>query len=965
MTPPFEPTSPDPSLGPPHTNRLEPEHGQGFDRLNEVGDILDAVEEAINQSGVNILSSLIDQIESAAPTCNECHARLIGQCDNCMDTHESPVRKCFYKAMGGVDGNIGGVYALLAGLGVRYPTMEEVIFGNTTGRFLESVGYGQEVSTGPEQTEPTDAEEFFAGMPCPPDLQKVSADLEDFQCDKWNKIHTGRCETLKKYYDNGRLITDPEVEGQLRFCEASRDKLMELKCKIDTPIPQPPAIPPEVKMPQPPPEVVCPSPNPTDDEVKKRIDDLNKTIQYYDDWFQVNGFRAVGHNVWDASSTQNLVEMRTAYDLIKSLGGKPYEPVNKWRWQQPIDATKWPIGSTEKHAGPVQSTRTGVSICPTIRPKSEAVNFFKTYSPPDWNSFDACQPVTSTLGSVTNAFLDVRQQLGWYKAANGNRVMPAWAKAIYDNLPMGLDTAFFEIGNELISALVGGVAGLVGVGQCLTGPSVLTNVVAAIGGFLERWLGPEVGRMFMPFRLYANYFCPQEIPSVAELNRGFLGGAITEEQWKCFTRAGNVRDTLAKAIRDTDRTRPNIEQVLTLNRRDKLTKEEYAKRVRELGVTDQKDLQRLEELIEQYPGFDDIIRFMIRDVFNDRVIKDFGYDQGFAANYTGKALDYGKHLGVSEELAKYYWRAHWLTPSNTQLYEMLHRLRPGDVDASVETKASDVQRMLEVNDNMPWFVPRLMAISYRPLTRTDAQRAFQIGSIDKDQLRKAYLDEGYNDTNADILVKFTEDLTDKRNNRALGLISVREGANAYSRGDIGLTDFRSILRDNDLTQSQERTAIDAAEKRFIIRRNGLWNKRTRREFKTGEIDASEAVTRLMLQGLTNDEALRMVDLWRGEMDVKGKELTAAQMCKMLGKGLVSAEEMAKRLVRIGYRAEDAKLIVGLCDEGITEQQLKSLEKQLSALQRKIAADQKAQAKAIEKEQKERLKELNKQRQALS
>ena len=155
------------------------------------------------------------------------------------------------------------------------------------------------------------------------------------------------------------------------------------------------------------------------------------------------------------------------------------------------------------------------------------------------------------------------------------------------------------------------------------------------------------------------------------------------------------------------------------------------------------DIEALTEASFHLPGVADIITMSVREVFNPEIARKFGqFDE-----YPSELTEWGRKIGVKEEVLKLFWAAHWQLPSLQMGYEMLHRrvIDENDLDA-----------LFVALDVMPYWRPFLKAISYRPLTRVDVRRIHAMGIIDREGVYDAYLDLKYSRENAEIMTQFTE-----------------------------------------------------------------------------------------------------------------------------------------------------------------------------------------------------------------
>ena len=191
------------------------------------------------------------------------------------------------------------------------------------------------------------------------------------------------------------------------------------------------------------------------------------------------------------------------------------------------------------------------------------------------------------------------------------------------------------------------------------------------------------------------------------------------------------------------------------------------------------------DLADQFLGASDYVRFAVRDAFDDNVAARDRTDEDYPA-VLGPLL---RALGYRDEDAKAAWRAHWELPSPSQAYEMLWR--------GLITEA-ELQDYLRQADYAPRWRPMLQSISYNPITRTDAKRAFKLGlgGFDEARLKQAYMDLGYKSTDADTLVAFTKlDVGEEaRQERELLVGPIRTQAlNMYRARRITEDELRQVL----------------------------------------------------------------------------------------------------------------------------------------------------------------------------
>ena len=289
--------------------------------------------------------------------------------------------------------------------------------------------------------------------------------------------------------------------------------------------------------------------------------------------------------------------------------------------------------------------------------------------------------------------------------------------------------------------------------------------------------------------------------------------------------------------------------------------EELAK----LGYTAEQ-IVLLDKLTEAYPSASDIIRFAVREVFNEEVVGKYGYDQDIPKTY----LEWAKKLGLSEEFAKWYWRAHWEIPSPSQAIELLSRgiIEPEDLDT-----------ILKIHDIAPYWRPRLLALAYDPYTRVDVRRMYELGILTDEDLIKAAKAVGY---------ATKEDL--ERLKRLIGDPTVAE------RLFVGSAEAYAEWIKSEVLEPWRNDVIRAIRRAYV---NGLISRDKAKEY-------------LMSVGF-NPKLLEMVlDMWEvaEALDALSDRITElVESCK---KGLIEIENMVDELRRLGVEERVIRVSVVRC-----------------------------------------------------
>lgn len=126
-------------------------------------------------------------------------------------------------------------------------------------------------------------------------------------------------------------------------------------------------------------------------------------------------------------------------------------------------------------------------------------------------------------------------------------------------------------------------------------------------------------------------------------------------------------------------------------------------RLAELGVLD-REASEVMTLSRPLPGVQDLITMAVREVFTPDVRSRFGLDQDFPPEFQARAAQ----VGLTPEIARDFWAAHWALPSATQGFQMFQRQIIDQADLELLLRSLDV---------MPFWRDRLIQLSFRPIDR--------------------------------------------------------------------------------------------------------------------------------------------------------------------------------------------------------------------------------------------------------
>jgi hypothetical protein len=479
-----------------------------------------------------------------------------------------------------------------------------------------------------------------------------------------------------------------------------------------------------------------------------------------------------------------------------------------------------------------------------------------------------------------------------------------------------------------------------------------------------------------------NYANPQFIPEQTELNDQFARGLLHEKTWSCLTRAHGFHADMLKPIVESKQPQPGPLELVQLWNRRAISEQKYVDLMARAGFGDPLKRAWWEQLAYFVPGPADLVRFLVRDVFDADVVKQYDYDKDFELKFYGKggkdkpgpAAAWALSQGMTEDQFRYFWRSHWQIPSDTALYEMLHRLREGRAEVKAWDRAhpvwtpdqpvpedgarpsvvtvEDVQRAIEVNDMAPTWVKPLIDISYHPINRTDALQGFQASVFSKEELREAMLDNGYSPTDADRLVKIQEALKEKRLRGETGNYTTREILKYYKEGlitnqlaDAALTPMVIDPR----TRADYLTLADAEVQTTIKRAQVA---KIKRAYYTGWINDQTAKDELAKLQIPQPQFDNMVKLWYTEKTGRFKEPSAKMIIGWMNARVITPDQAYQRLINLGYVDADAQLMT-LVEVRKEAQALDKEQKAEQKRKEKLFKDARAAAREDEKDKERR------------
>ena len=366
-----------------------------------------------------------------------------------------------------------------------------------------------------------------------------------------------------------------------------------------------------------------------------------------------------------------------------------------------------------------------------------------------------------------------------------------------------------------------------------------------------------------------------------------------------------VPDEQQEMLLSTSVSLPGIQEILTLVNREFLTVTEGDELLRLQGFPDEM-ASHIMELRKFYPGPQDLVMLAGREAFEEDAISRFQLDTDMPPELEAVAAK----AGITPEILRWYWIAHWQNPSINQVFEMIHRRvqkpdaagRPG-LGGTFDTDDLDVYyRLADVN---PFFGDLLRQIAYQPLTRVDVRRMRQLGVLDEEQVVNAYKDLGYDETNAEAMADFTE----RYNNRGTRELTRSQIEDLFHQGQITRIQLERWLIAIGYDQD-EAAAISYLERtKRDAKRNKAEVDAVEYLYKRGQQDDLIAARQLGVIGLETEAIAELLGDWRAQKLVEQALPSKTDLLDWFQAGIIAEEKFRTGMEMLRYDEDAISLYI--------------------------------------------------------
>lgn len=355
----------------------------------------------------------------------------------------------------------------------------------------------------------------------------------------------------------------------------------------------------------------------------------------------------------------------------------------------------------------------------------------------------------------------------------------------------------------------------------------------------------------------ANEFHPNLLPSISDIVDAWQREWIDDQSAVALLRLNglNLDQRITTVDKDVDailrelakqwqpiiaarRPLPTMSDMFTIRNRGLIDEAKLTRFLITSGYHKEFDVPNLLKIREQVAQPSDLVRFALREVWDDDIAELWGYDEEFRPEfdawmrfngYQGDArfgqqdIDRMEKNGtidpaVAQELrqkqgkplswARAYHRASWDVLSPTMGYEAFHRLRPSRLARMEEFLNSNLKpgspkvkiepftldtlfSVLKVADYPSRARAWLAGISAAILTRVDIRRMLSMDAITKEEVYEQFLDRGYVPADARLLTDFS--VREVRISKARG-VRADTKARIFDAYRIGAVDAEAAAR---------------------------------------------------------------------------------------------------------------------------------------------------------------------------
>jgi len=358
------------------------------------------------------------------------------------------------------------------------------------------------------------------------------------------------------------------------------------------------------------------------------------------------------------------------------------------------------------------------------------------------------------------------------------------------------------------------------------------------------------------------------------------------EQVKQYLAYAGYNDDIQGMMVSAYQDIPDLNMLYQLLNRGQINETEFLNRLNMSGYDD-KDAHDIMGLRHLIPSVGDLTMLAGRDQFEPATIEKFELQKDVPT----ELVEWGEKIGMSEEWVKKYWGAHWIVPSIGQAFQMIWR---GVMDED------ELDIFYDLADISPYFRDKLRAITYLPYTRVDVRRMHQIGILNDEQLKQAYMDLGYDSEHAEGMMEFTIRYN-KKVDRDLTRTQIEK---LYRYGFTDPLEFRGMLQTLDYSEDEAWYIQDLLDYETTERKHQAFIRRIEWQFKHWLIDDIEVGSQLAVLKIRTEKIDEYLAEWLNERVVEETLPTKTDVIGWYRQKLIPEDQFTVYMKKLGFNPDD-------------------------------------------------------------
>jgi len=278
--------------------------------------------------------------------------------------------------------------------------------------------------------------------------------------------------------------------------------------------------------------------------------------------------------------------------------------------------------------------------------------------------------------------------------------------------------------------------------------------------------------------------------------------------------------------------------------------------------------------------------------FDDSLAAKYGLDEGM----TDVFQKIVRQAGGDSSVAAILWRASRFTPPLSTGLEMLHRLRPGR--SGTPFTQDDLASLMKLNGIPSYWAGRLASISYNPLPRLIIRGMYQAGTMNREDVKQAVLDLGFDPSKADAV---TDYLCRDAKSTQQGL-SRDALIQAYTRGIISRDDAKSGIVAGGMSTDDAEFYLSLADYNIEAQKTDERLKVIQARYVSGAIDEVELSNELNQLNLPSSRMTDLTDLWNIQRNNKIVIPSKSDLDYFLENNIITQDQYVAYLNRLGVEA---------------------------------------------------------------